>query len=64
MAFQLTIPKMACSVCADKITKAIQAIDPNATVLTDPRLKLVSIATKVSEFTVRQALVRIGYPAI
>ncbi|KYC36781.1 heavy metal transporter [Scytonema hofmannii PCC 7110] len=64
MAFQLTIPKMACSACANKIIKAIQSIDPNATVQTEPKLKLVSVATKVSEVTIRQALVTIGYPAI
>ncbi|GAA6619590.1 heavy-metal-associated domain-containing protein [Scytonema sp. NUACC26] len=64
MAFQLTIPKMACSTCANKIIKAIKAIDANAKVQTDPRLKLVSITTKTSEVTIRQALVTIGYPAI
>lgn len=64
MAFQLTIPNMACSACANKITKAIKAIDANASVQTDPRLKLVNIATIASEDTIRQALVTIGYPAI
>ena len=59
---QLTVPGMACSVCAEKITKAVQAIDPDATVEADPQTKRVNVETGVSEVAVKEAIATAGYP--
>ncbi len=61
MALQLKVPNMACSACSDTITKAIQAIDPTATVQADPKTKLVEVETQASETAVRDAIVAAGY---
>ncbi|MEC4812858.1 MAG: heavy-metal-associated domain-containing protein [Scytonema sp. PMC 1069.18] len=61
MALQLTVPNMACSACGETITKAIQAVDPTATVQADPKTKLVSVDTQASEVKVREAITEAGY---
>lgn len=61
MTLQLTVPNMACSACGDTITKAIQAIDPAATVQADPKTKLVSVETQAAETTIKQAITNAGY---
>ncbi len=61
MALQLTVPNMACSACSDTITKAIQAIDPTATVQADTKTKQVNIETNAAETVVKQAIVDAGY---
>lgn len=61
MTLQLTVPNMACSACSDTITKAIQMIDPTATVQADPKTKLVNIETQVSETDIKQAITTAGY---
>jgi copper chaperone len=43
MSLQLKVPKMACSACANTISKAVQAIDSGATVTADIKTKLVTI---------------------
>ncbi|ODG99372.1 heavy metal transporter [Nostoc sp. KVJ20] len=62
MTLQLTVPSMSCSVCASKITKALQAVDANASVQADPTTKLVSVETQASETTIKEALAAAGYP--
>lgn len=61
MTLQLKVPNMACSACSDKITKAIQAIDPTATVQADTKTKLIEIETQAPEPTVREAITTAGY---
>jgi copper chaperone len=61
MTLQLTVPNMACSACGDTITNAIKAVDPTATVQTDPKTKLVSIETQQSETAIKQAITDAGY---
>jgi copper chaperone len=58
---QLIVPNMACSACSDTITKAIQALDPAATVQADPQTKQVEIDTQASETAIRQAIAMAGY---
>jgi len=55
---------MACSACADTITKAVQDVDPTAEVTADPKTKQVNIDTQTSEMTVREAIATAGYTAI
>jgi len=63
MTLQLKVPKMACSACANTITKAVQAIDSAAGVEADLKTKLVTIQTAKSESEVRKAIASAGYPA-
>jgi copper chaperone len=53
---------MSCSVCASTITKALQAVDANASVQADPTTKLVSVETQASETVIKEALAAAGYP--
>ncbi len=62
MTLQLTIPNMACSACADTITKAIQSLDPTAIVAADSKTKLVKIQTTQPDSIVRETLASAGYP--
>jgi copper chaperone len=61
MTLQLKVPNMACSACGETITRAIRAIDPTATVQTDPKTKLVSIETQASQAAVKEAIAAAGY---
>lgn len=61
MTLQLMIPNMACSACADTITKAVKAIDPAAEVNADAKTKQVSIDTQADETAIREAIASAGY---
>jgi copper chaperone len=62
MQLQLKVPSMACSACAETITKAVVAVDATAKVQADPKTKLVQIETQESEATVKTAIANAGYP--
>ncbi|MEG3985652.1 heavy-metal-associated domain-containing protein [Microcoleus sp. S28C3] len=64
MTLKLKVPKMACSACANTITKAVQDIDSASTVEADLKTKLVTIKTAKPESEVRKAIASAGYPAI
>ncbi|MBW4597582.1 MAG: heavy-metal-associated domain-containing protein [Brasilonema angustatum HA4187-MV1] len=61
MTLQLQVPNMACSACADTITKAVQAIDADATVQADPKTKIVSVKTNASQTAIQEAITQAGY---
>ncbi|MEN9518211.1 MAG: hypothetical protein RLZZ381_799 [Cyanobacteriota bacterium] len=62
MTIELKVPNMACSACAETITKVVQSIDPNAEVQADPQTKQVMVESSVSESSVREAIAAAGYP--
>ncbi|MEO0434594.1 MAG: heavy-metal-associated domain-containing protein [Cyanobacteria bacterium J06656_5] len=62
MTLQLTVPNMACDVCAKNITNAVKALDAKATVTADPKTKQVDIETESAETAIREALETAGYP--
>ena len=62
MTLQLKVPSMACGACADSITKAVQTVDPTATVQADPKTKRVDIQTEAPETAIKQAIASAGYP--
>jgi copper chaperone len=64
MALQLTVPKLACSACANTLTKAIQTIDSTATVQANPKTKVVTVETQASETAIKEAISAVGYPSI
>ncbi len=59
---QLKVPSMACSACADTITKAVKEVDPSAKVEADPTTKAVNIETQVHDVEVKKAIAAAGYP--
>ncbi len=70
MTLQLTVPNMACSACATKITKAVKTVsalrnsegtDPAAQINVDPKSKQVNIDTQSNEAAVRDAIITTGY---
>jgi copper chaperone len=58
----LTISSMACSACADSITKAVQGVDPSATVQADLQTKVVTISTNEPAEAIKGAIASAGYP--
>lgn len=62
MTHQLKVPSMACSACADTITKAVKTIDADATVQADPKTKFVNVETQASEAAIKDAIAAAGYP--
>ncbi|MCG8362319.1 MAG: heavy-metal-associated domain-containing protein [Pseudanabaenales cyanobacterium] len=60
-SLQLTVPSMACSACAETITKAVQTIDPEAKVEANPKTKRVAIETQAPQESVAQAITAAGY---
>ncbi|EKQ67776.1 copper chaperone [Leptolyngbyaceae cyanobacterium JSC-12] len=62
MMLQFDVPSMACSACAETISKAVKAVDPTATIEADPKTKRVNIQTQESASVVKQAIEAAGYP--
>ncbi len=60
---ELKVPSMACSACADTITKAVKALDATATVNADLSTKLVSITTSQPEAEIKSVIAAAGYTA-
>ena len=60
---ELKVPSIACSACADTITKAVNALDATATVNADLSTKLVKISTAQSEMAIKDAIAAAGYTA-
>jgi copper chaperone len=58
---ELKVPSMACSACAETITKAVNALDTTATVNADLSSKLVSITTSQPETAIKSAIAAAGY---
>ncbi|NEQ78199.1 MAG: heavy-metal-associated domain-containing protein [Okeania sp. SIO2C9] len=61
MAMQLKVPSIACGGCADTITKAIKAQESEADVQVDVEQKIVTVETKASEESIKQAIVAAGH---
>ncbi|MCT7665010.1 heavy-metal-associated domain-containing protein [Shinella kummerowiae] len=60
---KLTIENMTCGGCARSVTKAIQSVDPNARVDTNPAIRSVEVETNATLAAVKQVLEDAGYPA-
>ncbi|RWA54633.1 heavy metal transport/detoxification protein [Cupriavidus sp. UYMSc13B] len=59
---QFHLDDMTCGGCARTVTKAIQTIDPTASVVTDPPTRLVQVQTSASEEQIVTALREAGFP--
>ncbi|PMB11189.1 copper chaperone [Fischerella thermalis CCMEE 5273] len=62
MTLQFKVHKLVCSACAKTITEAIQKVDANATVQTDPKTKLINVETQASRTAIETAIASAGYP--
>ncbi len=61
---RLKVEKMGCGGCAKTVTRAVQAIEPNAGVEVDLGSKLVTVSgASVPADQVTQAIAEAGYPA-
>ncbi|NET43184.1 heavy-metal-associated domain-containing protein [Okeania sp. SIO2B3] len=61
MTIQLKVPSIACGGCADTITKAIKTQESEADVQVDVEQKIVTVETKASEESIKQAIVAAGH---
>lgn len=59
----LRIENMTCGGCAKSVTTAIQSVDPDARVETDPAERMVKVETTATQVAIRRALEEAGYPA-
>lgn len=59
---QFHLDDMTCGGCARTVTKAIQMIDPTASIVTDPPTRLVQVQTSASEEQIVTALREAGFP--
>ncbi|MNJ49275.1 Heavy-metal-associated domain protein [compost metagenome] len=60
---ELRIESMTCGGCARSVTRAIQSVDPNARIETDPASRMVKIETTATSTALQQVLEEAGYPA-
>jgi copper chaperone len=59
---QFHIDNMTCGGCARAVTRAIQSVDPGASIDTDPPSRLVKVDTAASQEQVVAALREAGFP--
>lgn len=60
---QFHVENMTCGGCARGVTKAIQSVDPAATVETDPSTRSVVVITASPQAAIQAALAQAGFPA-
>lgn len=61
---QFHIENMTCGGCARGVTKAIQDVDPAATILSDPPTRSVKVETTAAENEIISALNNAGFPPV
>jgi copper chaperone len=64
MQTTFSVSDLACSACADKIDRAIRAIDPQAQIFADASTKLVQIESELPATTLENAIVAAGYTIV
>jgi copper chaperone len=57
------VPSMNCGGCLRAITRAVQALDPEAQIEADLEARTVKVASRQSEASLLNALTNGGYPA-
>jgi copper chaperone len=60
--YLFTVPNMTCGGCAKSVTKALQSVDADAKIETDPPAREVRVQTSASEAALRAVLSEAGYP--
>lgn len=59
---QFHIEDMTCGGCARGVTKAIQSVDPAASVMADPPTRTVKVISSASREAIETALREAGFP--
>lgn len=59
----LKVEKMSCGGCADRVTRAVQALDPEAKVEVLLKDRLVQVESGESADAIAEAVTAAGYPA-
>jgi copper chaperone len=57
------VPNMTCGGCAKSVTKALQSVDPQARIETDPPAREVRVESAADESAFLAVLSEAGYPA-
>jgi copper chaperone len=60
--YQLQVENMSCGHCVGSVTKAVQAIDPQAQVQIDLASKRVTVESASALDAISAAIVEAGYP--
>jgi copper chaperone len=60
---QFHVENMTCGGCAKSVTKAIQSVDPAASIETDPATRKVVVTSSRARSEFEAVLVEAGYPA-
>ncbi|MGI0480930.1 heavy-metal-associated domain-containing protein [Geminocystis sp. CENA526] len=61
MTITFNVPSIACDVCANTITKAIQNYDPSSIVRIDVSSKVVEIDTNKTSEEMKQVITDVGH---
>lgn len=61
MTITFNVPSIACEVCANTITKAIQNYDPSSIVRIDVTTKVVEIDTQKTPSEMKQVIIDVGH---
>jgi copper chaperone len=61
MTITFNVPSIACEVCANTITKAIQNHDPSSIVRIDVATKVVEIDTEKTSSEIKQVIIDVGH---
>lgn len=60
---RFVIPNMTCGGCARSVTRALQSVDPQARIETDPPAREVRVDSIADRHALLAALIEAGYPA-
>lgn len=60
--YLFTVPNMTCGGCAKSVIKALQSVDADAKIETDPPNREVRVQTSAGEAALRAVLSEAGYP--
>lgn len=61
MTITFNVPSIACEVCVNTITKAIQNYDPSSSVRIDVGSKVVEIDTEKTASEIKQVIIDVGH---
>jgi copper chaperone len=61
--YTLKVEKMSCGGCAARVTRTVQALDPNAKVEVLLKERLVRVESAQAPASVAEAITTAGYPA-
>lgn len=61
--YRFHVPNMSCGGCAKSVTKALQSVDAEARIETDPAAREVRVDSSADQAALLSVLEEAGYPA-